>query len=312
MHQILGRVLVHGDLLQDHAPLLVKLPRVQGSVAGQVGQHVHRQRQILVNHPGIEAGAVLAGEGVHLPADSVHFLGNLPGGALLGALEHHVLQEVAQAVLLGHLHHGAHPQPHTNGHRAQVGQPLADDAQAVGKRPGIVHAFIHPHSICHYAFHLIPFLCMRRAPGTPSPGPQPEGHRPSGLPFPGGDASRAVSLLTVPLQESRRTTGAAQHAACHTYSHSSLTPPRGRSLTGRRTTPSREWVSKGVIPRISRVTLNSHARAACPKARRSIARMGFQRGDTPLAGCKGRALTNGGGDGCGQRPRHGGEQRCRR
>ena len=55
---------------------------------------------MLVHHLGIEAGAFLGGEGVQLSADRIHDLGNLPGGAPGRALEHHVLQEVAQAGLL--------------------------------------------------------------------------------------------------------------------------------------------------------------------------------------------------------------------
>ena len=161
MDQILRRVLVHGDLLQDNAALLFQLRLIHRGVDHQVGEDVHRQFEVLVNHLGVEAGAVAAGEGVELTADGVHFLGNLAGGALFGALEYHVLQEVAKAALLGRFHHGADVHPRADGHRAQVGQPLADHAQAIGKKPFVMHTIIRSQVVFHHVFHEVPSLCKR-------------------------------------------------------------------------------------------------------------------------------------------------------
>ncbi len=144
MHHILGGVLLHGDLLQDDAALLVQLPFIQGGVQGHVAENIHRQGQILVNHLGVEAGAILARKGVELAAHGVHLLGNLPGIALLRPLKNHVLQKVRKPILPGLLHHGAHPQPHADGNRAQVRQPLAHHMQPVAQRPMVKHSLLHP------------------------------------------------------------------------------------------------------------------------------------------------------------------------
>ena len=142
VHQILRGILVHADFLQDHPTLLGKLPCIQGGVDGQVRQHIHRQGQILINDLGIQAGAVLAGKGVQLTAHRIHFLGNLPGGAVSGALEHHVLQEVGQTVFRRGLHHGAYPEPYPDGYGAEIGQPLPYNAQTVGQHPPVVQALL--------------------------------------------------------------------------------------------------------------------------------------------------------------------------
>ena len=133
MRQVLRRVLGHGDLLDHHALLLRHFSGVEGRVGRHVRDHVHGQGQVLVHHLGIEAGALLGREGVQLSAHGVHLLRDLPGRALFGALEHHVLQEVADARLLHRLELGTRAQPQAHGDGPKVGNPLPDDAQAVGQ-----------------------------------------------------------------------------------------------------------------------------------------------------------------------------------
>lgn len=48
-----------------------------------------------VEHAGVETGVVARGVGVYLAADGVHALGELGGGVLGGALEEHMLDEMA-------------------------------------------------------------------------------------------------------------------------------------------------------------------------------------------------------------------------
>ena len=104
-----------------------------GAVA-RSAEHVDGQGQVFIHHLGVKAGALLGGKGVELAAHGVHFLGDLAGGALLRALEGHVLKEVADAGLRGNLILRARAQPQAHRHGAHMVEPLADDAQAVGKR----------------------------------------------------------------------------------------------------------------------------------------------------------------------------------
>ena len=55
-----------------------------------------------------------------MAADKVHFLGDLPGGALPGALKGHVLHKVRQAVFIGRFQHAACLHPRADTHGTQV------------------------------------------------------------------------------------------------------------------------------------------------------------------------------------------------
>ncbi len=65
-----------------------------------VGQHVHRERHVLVEHLQVVAGVLLGRERVHLAADRVDGLGDVLRGPRRRALEEHVLDEVRDAALL--------------------------------------------------------------------------------------------------------------------------------------------------------------------------------------------------------------------
>ena len=130
-HQILRLVLGHGDLLQHHAALLGQLLLVECGMDHHVAEHVHRQLGVLVDHLGVIAGTLLGREGVQLAAHRVHDLGDLARRALLRALEEHMLEEVAQAVLLARLILRSGGDPHAHRHRAKMRQTLADERQAV-------------------------------------------------------------------------------------------------------------------------------------------------------------------------------------
>ena len=132
--QILRVVLVHADLLQDNAPLGLHIGVVELGVEEHVAQDVRRLVQVGVQHPGVEAGALLGGEGVDLAPHRVHLLGQLPGGAPAGALEQHVLDEVGRAVLRRALVAGAGAHPDAQGRRAHPGHVLRQDPHPVGER----------------------------------------------------------------------------------------------------------------------------------------------------------------------------------
>ena len=94
---VVGRVLDHPDLLQDHRLLALQLLGVEERVQQDVGQEIDRERQVLVEHLHVEAGVLLGGEGVHLAAHRVHRAGDVLGAAGGGALEDEVLDQVGDA-----------------------------------------------------------------------------------------------------------------------------------------------------------------------------------------------------------------------
>ena len=80
VHGVGGIVVVHGDLVEDHAALGLHLLRLDQRTGHHVGQDIDRQRQVVVEHPRVVAGVLLAGERVQLTADRVHGRGDLQRG----------------------------------------------------------------------------------------------------------------------------------------------------------------------------------------------------------------------------------------
>ena len=156
VREVLGRVLRHGDFLDHDALFLLQLAGVERRRDDQVRQHVHRQRQVLVDDLRVKAGAFLRGERVELAAHGVHLLGDRARGALLRALEHHVLDEVARARLRGDFKLRARADPQPDRNRPEVRDPLADDAQAVAQR-GLIKVHVRFSSYAKWTYPVCPF-----------------------------------------------------------------------------------------------------------------------------------------------------------
>jgi hypothetical protein len=114
--QIVGGVLDHLDLLEHDLLFLFDLDGVKGWMRDQIGENVHRHRQVLVEHLHVIAGILLRSEGIELPANRVHFLGDAFGGPPIGALEQHVLDEVRDAGVCGGFVARPSRQPHADAH----------------------------------------------------------------------------------------------------------------------------------------------------------------------------------------------------
>ena len=71
VHDVAGVVVVHGDLLEDHAALGLDVLGADQRIGHDVADDVDGQRQVGVEHPRVVAGVLLGGEGVHLAADGV-------------------------------------------------------------------------------------------------------------------------------------------------------------------------------------------------------------------------------------------------
>ena len=96
-------------------------------------KNIHRQRQVLVEDLDVIARVFLGGEGVHLPADGVDRLGDVFGAAGRGALEEHVLDEMRDTALLNRLVAGSAREPDADAHGSNMGHPLREEAEPVGK-----------------------------------------------------------------------------------------------------------------------------------------------------------------------------------
>ena len=129
--QIVGRVLDHLDLFENHLLLAFDVVFLERGVKDDVGEDVERERQVLVEHLDVIAGVLFGGEGVELPADRIDFLSDVFGRAAGRALEEHVLDEVGDAAALVGLVARAARQPHPDADGTDVRHGLGDESKAV-------------------------------------------------------------------------------------------------------------------------------------------------------------------------------------
>ena len=129
VHHVVGIVVVHGDLVEDH--LALRLHVLGGDQRGgdHVAEDVERHRQVVVEDPCVVAGVLARGERVELAADLVEGSGDVHRRAGRGALEQEMLQEVRRPVELGRLVPGSHLHEHPDCRGADSGHLLGDDAQ---------------------------------------------------------------------------------------------------------------------------------------------------------------------------------------
>ncbi len=147
--QVLGIVLRHADFLEDHALLARDVFGGEFRVEDHVSEDVEGPGEVLVENARVEADHFLRGERVEHAADAVHFARDVFGGAARGALEHHVLDEMRDAVQLGGLAARAGAQPDADGNRADVVHRLGEDHEAVGQS-FLVHRV---SCVGHVCFH---------------------------------------------------------------------------------------------------------------------------------------------------------------
>ena len=141
--QVLRVVLIHADFLQNDPPLQGGVPAVKAGVEEHIAQYVCTLDQMGIQHPSEEAGGLLGGISVNLPADGVHLFGQGGGGAALGAFEQHMLNKVGGSVFGGLFVAGAHTGPDTQGGGAHPRGGLQQNAHSVGEGYLFVHRTPH-------------------------------------------------------------------------------------------------------------------------------------------------------------------------
>jgi hypothetical protein len=125
--EVVGRVVAHADLFEDDLALGFDVVGAQCGRPHDVGEDVEREREPQVGDPHVIGGELLRGEGVHVAAHRLHFLGDLLRGAACGALEQEVLQEVAGTGECVGLVARAGADPEADGHGTQLGERLGHD-----------------------------------------------------------------------------------------------------------------------------------------------------------------------------------------
>jgi hypothetical protein len=135
VHELLRRVFVHRDLLEDDVALRVDVS--ERRCEDHVAHHVDRRLEMSVRHARVDDRVLARGRRVQLAAEPVEDLGDLLGCVPRGAFEEEVLDEVRDPRLGVGLvpRAGAHPEaqrdrPHrrdTLGDHAFAGVELRED-----------------------------------------------------------------------------------------------------------------------------------------------------------------------------------------
>ena len=81
VHEIVGRVVAHADLFEDHLTLGLDVVGTQRRRPHDVGEDVEREREALIGNAHVERGELLGGERVHVAAHRLDLLGDLDRGA---------------------------------------------------------------------------------------------------------------------------------------------------------------------------------------------------------------------------------------
>ena len=131
VHEVVGRVLDHLDLFEHDLLLALDIAGTERRIQHDVRQHVHRQRQVFVEHLDVVAGVFLRGERIELPADRINRLRDVLGGPRRRPLEQHMLDEVGDAAALGRFVPRAARQPDTDADRPDFGHLLGEKTEPV-------------------------------------------------------------------------------------------------------------------------------------------------------------------------------------
>ena len=129
--QIVGTVRVHLDFFENDAFFLLDVFVAECGVQHEIAQYVHGDRQMFVEHLGVEADHLFRGESVEIAADRIDGAGDLLGRPVRRAFEQHVLDEMRDAVFLRSLAPGAAGDPNSHRHRAHVRHRFRNDFDSI-------------------------------------------------------------------------------------------------------------------------------------------------------------------------------------
>ena len=128
VNELLGRVLVHRDLLEHDVALGVEVGECRRE--HHVGHQVERGLHLCIRDARVDHRVLARGGGVQFPAETVEDLGDLLCGVGARALEEEVLDEVRRAGLGVRLVPRAGADPEADRDGANTRNPLRDDPLA--------------------------------------------------------------------------------------------------------------------------------------------------------------------------------------
>ncbi len=126
--ELVGRVLVHRDLLEHDLALRVEVGEHRR--VDHVRHHVERLVDVMVGDPDVDDGVLARGRRVQLAAEPVEDLGDVLRGVGTRPLEEQVLDEVRDPGLGRGLVAGPGSDPETEGNRPDARDALGDDPLA--------------------------------------------------------------------------------------------------------------------------------------------------------------------------------------
>ena len=136
--QFVGRrhrvVFVFGELMQQHVALVRQLSLGEGGVLDHVAQHAHEQRRVRAQPAHVEGGVVFVGVGIDLGPQPLGVQVQPARVALGRALEHHVLDHMADAVQRPPLMAAAAAHEHTDAGGVPVRHDQCQHPHAVVQR----------------------------------------------------------------------------------------------------------------------------------------------------------------------------------
>src|SRR5262245_20580529 len=118
--EIIGIVLVHLDLFKNDAALTSDIRLVEDRVENQIAEHIHRNREVIIQDFYVEADALFGGECVHVAANRIHLTSYIFGRTMLRPLENHMLYEMRDTIPLCVFISRTGLNPDPNGHGADV------------------------------------------------------------------------------------------------------------------------------------------------------------------------------------------------
>ena len=140
-HDVRRRIARLGQLLQHHFLLELEMRRFEMRTTDQVGEQVHAELEVGRQQAGVEGGQLAVGRGIEIAADILDSLAELARRAPARALEHHMLEQMRDAVELRRLVARSCRRVETDRERLHAPHRAARHAKAVGQGRQLHHGF---------------------------------------------------------------------------------------------------------------------------------------------------------------------------